>query len=140
MKKYVRPMALVNEELAEGVYAASGDCYTVEAKIMQTPQLGRENYVIQIDAVHDATDEHHSTYRRIEIDFNMPVTYVWSGAGSYSGDGSTRLVLDYTNAGGSHHNNAHENIGLGNLTVTAGEGLAIIGAKCTYCDRCMEHH
>lgn len=42
MRKYVKPIAVVNSNLAEGVYAASGDCYTVSANITQTPAEGRQ--------------------------------------------------------------------------------------------------
>ena len=36
MRKYEKPIAVVNSNLAEGVYAASG-CYTATASIHQTP-------------------------------------------------------------------------------------------------------
>ena len=32
MKNYERPVVLLNEELAEGVYAGSGDCYTFNSR------------------------------------------------------------------------------------------------------------
>lgn len=39
MVKYSKPMVIVDQGLAEGVYAASGTgCYTVTAKIHQTPR------------------------------------------------------------------------------------------------------
>lgn len=140
MKNYVRPVALVNEELAEGVYAASGDCYTFTANIHQTPQDGRGDYRIQLNGVHDAADGHHSNSCRVEIDFNIPIQYVSSGAGAYYGDGTTRLVLDYNNSGGNYHNNARDNIGLGDLVVTADLGLAVVDVKCTYCSQeCGQH-
>ena len=41
---YEKPIVVVNEDLAEGVYTASGDCYNVSAVIVQTPELGNETY------------------------------------------------------------------------------------------------
>lgn len=54
MKNYEKPMVLVNEELAEGVYAASG-CFTGGGKVAQ--QLNGY-YIYEISMRHDA--DHHS--------------------------------------------------------------------------------
>ena len=53
MKNYEKPIVLMNDEVSEGVYAASGasagdDCYTAWAEILQTPETGRENYCIKL--------------------------------------------------------------------------------------------
>lgn len=43
MRDYMKPVVIVNSEVSEGVYAASGsadECYTVNAYIHQRPQLG----------------------------------------------------------------------------------------------------
>lgn len=136
MMKYEKPIVLENEELAEGVYAGSGNCYTVTARMTQTPQQGRGNYVIQFDAHHDAVDGHHSSMQRVEVSFNQNVEYVSSNAQNVSGSGTSRLTFEY----GNYHNNGVDNIGLGNMTVTADAGLAITGVKCTYCNEdCGQH-
>lgn len=139
MKSYVKPMVLANEELAESVYMASGDCYTVEAFITQAPQLGRGDYRIQVNAKHDA--DHHSSSRTFVITFNQPVVYVNSLAASYSGDGTNQLTLTYTDGiNGSYHNNEVDNIGLNDLIVTADAGLAVTGYYCSYCNlECGAH-
>ncbi len=141
MRNYEKPIVLANEELSEGVYAASGNCYTVTAVIMQQPDNGRGDYRIQLDAVHAAADDHHSTVRRIQVTFNQAVEYVSSQANSVSGSGSNTLVLEYVaDNNGSYHNNAYDNLGLGNLVVTADPGLAITGKSCVYCNReCSQH-
>ena len=42
MREYMKPMLVTSDELAEGVYLASGaGCYTASAYIHQTPQDGR---------------------------------------------------------------------------------------------------
>ena len=63
MRDYMKPVVIVNSEVSEGVYAASGsadECYTVNAYIHQRPQLGRGDYRIQVNGRHEAADGHHS--------------------------------------------------------------------------------
>lgn len=137
MKNYKKPIVMINEDMAEGVYAASGNCYTCTANITQTPDVGRDYYVIQINASHNALDNHHSSSRTVVIQFNSPVTYLKSNAASVSGSGSSTLYLTFTDGtNGSYHNNASDSIGLGQLEVSAAEGLAILenGVYCSYCN------
>ena len=141
MKTYVKPIVLVNEELAEGVYAASGiadggdeDCYTVSAYIHQTPETGREDYRIQVNGVHAAGNGHHSGVQVLTLFFNQDVNYVDSNGDLDSGDGSSSISIRY-----SYHNNPQDNIGLGDVIVTSGEGLAVTEAvlSCNY--NCGQH-
>ncbi len=135
MKKYEKPVVMINEELAEGVYAASGDCYTFNSYITQTPTTGMDYYTIQINGVHAANDNHHSSVRTVKIVFNQNVTYKESLAASVNGSGSSTLYLEYVDGvNGSYHNNGSDNIGLGNLTVYADEGLSILSTSCSYCN------
>ncbi len=134
MKVYEKPYVLVNEELAEGVYAASG-CYTVNANIVQTPQEGRDSYTVQLNASHAAPDGHHATGQIVEISFNQNVEYLSSNATNASGSGSAKLTLTY-----AYHSNGYDNIGLGDVYVKAGDGLAVAGVRCTYCNgECDQH-
>lgn len=134
MKNYVKPVVLANEELAEGVYAASGDCYTVTGYIHQVPEEGRNNYVAQFNGVHAAADGHHSGAQTLIITFNQPVKYVQSAGTLAGGDGTNVLSINY-----NYHNNANDNIGLGDVYVEAGEGLAILGAVLTCNHDCGQH-
>lgn len=140
MKNYEKPIVMINEDMAEGVYAASGDCYTFTADIMQGPDRPAyyDNYVIQINGTHNATDGHHSGVRTVKIVFNQDVTYLSSNAESCTGSGSKTLYLTYTQYNGSYHNNEGGNIGLGNLNVDSAHGLAITGVTCTYCNESCE--
>lgn len=143
MKTYEKPVAIVNDDAAEGVYAASGagsgvNCYTVNAYIHQTPEIGRENYCIQANAVHAATDGHHSTEQVLTLYFNQPVTYDWCSSANatyVSGNGTNTLVIKY-----NYHNNTNENIGLGDIYVASVDGLAVTGGKleCNY--MCGQHN
>lgn len=135
MKNYVKPIVLANEELAEGVYAASGagmQCYNASARITQTPELGRENYCVHTDAEHAAADMHHSSKQILTLYFNQPVNYVScndSSAQCTGGNGTANLQITY-----HYHNNAYENIGLGDVYVESAAGLDVTGAKleCDY--------
>lgn len=140
MKNYEKPLVLDNDEIFEGVYAASGadgsDCYAVTAYIHQTPETGREDYRIQVNGVHAAIG-HHSTEQVLTLYFNQPVTYSFcNGANAIlvGGDGTEQLKLRY-----NYHNNENDNIGLGDVVVTSGDGLAVTGAKleCNY--TCEQH-
>lgn len=130
---YEKPIVVVNEDLAEGVYAASGDCYSVSAVIVQTPELGNDTYCIQMDATHNAS--HHSGQQIMKIVFNQPVEHIKSGAVFVSGSGSNTLVLTY-----DYHANNSEFMGLGHLYVKSADALGIINANCTHCNEDCSIH
>ena len=139
MIDYIKPMVLGNEELSEGVYAASGtigenDCYTVTAIIHQRPETGRGDYRIQVNGIHAAVNEHHSGEQILTLCFNQPVVYSSSNGELYSGDGTNILSIKY-----NYHNNGYDNIGLGDVIVTSDTGLSITQAtlSCNY--DCGQH-
>ena len=139
-RAYEKPVALANEELMEGVYMTSGDtigsdCYTVTAHIHQPPETGREDYRIQVDAVHAA--KHHGDHQTLVISFNQPVQFSYcngNGATLAGGDGTSTLRIDFT-----YHQNQNDNIGLGDLVVTSNDGLAITGAQMICGKTCGQH-
>lgn len=128
MKKYEKPIIHVNEDLAEGVYAASG-CFSSNAQIVQTPELGNNTYCVNLTASHAANDNHHSSTQKFEIIFNQPVTYKSSNAIYCQGSGSNTLVLEY-----DYHANNVESIGLGNIYLESGDALSIISCTNVYCN------
>ena len=140
MKNYVKPVVLDNEEIFEGVYASSGagsDCYKVNAYITQRPETGRENYCIQANAVHNALDRHHSTEQVLVLYFNQPVTFDWCSSANATlsgGDGTSTLYITY-----NYHNNAEENIGLGDIYVKSADGLGDPEAMLTCNHTCAQH-
>ena len=83
MKTYEKPMIIKVEDVAESVYMASGsECYTVNVRFTQLPQLGNEVYIMQIDAAHNAS--HHSTGQVLILTFNQSVEFVGcTGNGAY---------------------------------------------------------
>lgn len=139
MKDYEKPVLLSNDEVFEGIYAASGaseggDCYTVTAYIHQSPETGRGDFRIQVDAVHAASDGHHSTEQVLALSFNQPVEYVSSQGTLVSGSGTSTINIKY-----NYHNNAYENIGLGDVCVTSNAGLSVTGAVLTCNHQCEQH-
>lgn len=123
MKGYDKPSILVNEELSEGVYAASG-CYTVTTQVHQQMQTGRGDFRIQINGDHDSN--HTKEKQTLTISFNMPVEYKTSN-GTLVGLGTgTTLVIDY-----AYHQNPTDKIGLGDLIVVADPGLQVTSVKLT---------
>lgn len=136
MIKYEKPVVLANEDLAEGVYAASGsDCFVVTSYIHQRPQLGRGDYRIQMKAAHDSSSAaHHGSEQILTVNFNLPVTYGSSNGSLVSGDGTSTLKIRY-----NYHANTTETIGLGDLIVQAETGLEIISTDL-YCNRTCEDH
>ncbi len=122
MMNYERPMLVKTEQMSEGVYLASGaGCYTASAYIHQTAEMGRHDYRIQVNGVHAA--DHTKEAQTLTISFNLPVVYVEGGA-LLSGSGTSTLVIAL-----NYHQNPNDNIGFGDLIVTADAGLAIEGVK-----------
>ena len=122
MRQYVKPIAVVNSNLAEGVYAASG-CYTATAYIHQTPDGGGSGtYRIQVNGKHDA--DHTKEAQTLTIAFNQNVKYGSSNGTLASAETGTTLVINY-----SYHQNPTDNIGLGDLVVTSDAGLAVTGVS-----------
>lgn len=126
MKRYEKPVVMINEELAEGVYAASGycdgDCYNVWITSCQTPVPARNTYKYQFDGKHIAneTDGHSGSGQVLTVVFNKNVTYV-SCSGTYlSGSGTNTIEIKY-----GYTQNPSDNIGLGDLEVTAEDGLEV---------------
>ena len=109
--------------MAEGVYATSG-CYTVNAYITQVPQIGRGDYRIQLNAIHDA--DHTNNSQVLTITFNQNVKYVSSNGTLGFGDDTNTLVINF-----GYFQNEYDNVGLGELVVTSDECLEIINVKLT---------
>ena len=137
MKNYVKPVVLDNEEIFEGVYAASGDdndCYTVTAYIHQRPETGRGDYRVQVNGKHAAANGHHSGEQVLFLYFNQPVTYKSSNGTLVSGDGTSTISIKY-----NYHNNASDNIGLGDVVVESDSGLTDPSAMLTCNFDCGQH-
>ena len=123
-KNYTKPVIVMNNDVTEGVYLASG-CYTTSAYIHQSPDHGGAGtYRIQVDGKHEA--DHTKEAQLLMFTFNQPVTYGGSNGTLVSGSGTTTLTISY-----GYHQNPTDNIGLGDVIVESEAGLAVTGVKIT---------
>ncbi|MBQ7565335.1 MAG: InlB B-repeat-containing protein [Lachnospiraceae bacterium] len=106
---------------------STGSCYTATARIHQTPETGREDYRIQVDAIHGG--DHTTDLQTVKIAFNQPVQWVScnaQGAALVSGSGTNQLTFTTT-----YHQNPTDRIGFGDLVVTSDGGLAVTDIEVT---------
>ena len=101
MKTYEKPIAVVNDELSEGVYAASGansaDCWTVEAVSVQ--DWNGSHHVFEIRCVHSNTVEHISSASTVNLTFSQNITNAYSEfETSFSGSNVTVVRTLHANA------------------------------------------
>lgn len=89
MNNYQKPAVVLNEGLAEGVFAASGEpeCWTVNPVSVQDWDGAR--HVFEIRCVHSNTVKHISSATTVTLTFNNTVKYAYAEAGhqtTYSGN------------------------------------------------------
>ncbi|MCM1191351.1 MAG: hypothetical protein NC123_07010 [Butyrivibrio sp.] len=80
MTDYEKPVVLANEDVAEGVYTASGetstDCWTVEAKSVQ--DWNGSHHVFEISCKHSTDVVHISSQTKVSLTFSTSVTDAYS--------------------------------------------------------------
>lgn len=84
MKKYEKPIVMINEDLAEGVYAASGltgpagtsDCWSFDVTSVQ--EWNGSHQVFQVHLVHHTNLEHISGATVVSIMFSSPLSDAYS--------------------------------------------------------------
>lgn len=98
MKNYQKPIILANEDVAEGVYTASGNCWTPEIK--STQDWNGEYNVFEVHNSHSVDVEHISLGYTVVITCSSPVT------GAYAENGWTCSVngMEVTVTRTSHAN------------------------------------
>jgi len=126
MREYVRPIVLENEELAEGVYAASG-CWTAYGAGRQAAVSSRGDFRFQIDGEH--INEAHAAKVYITFTFDQPVKNAeYCGYPCVSGDisgGVNIVTFELANLSGGV--NPNESFGGGALNVrTLDESLTAL--------------
>ena len=89
-------------------------CWTVKENSHQSPEEGRLNWRFQLDAFHNAEDQHNSTAQKFVLTFNIPVTFVGCQEGTCVGGDNTR-TLHVKRTHFANWNN--ESVGLGDLDV-----------------------
>lgn len=97
MKSYEKPIAVVNDEVSEGVYAASGgassaDCWTINPYSVQ--DWNGSHHVFEVKIVHSDAVKHISTASTSVITFTQNVTDAYSeGNCSATFSGNTVTVV-----------------------------------------------
>lgn len=106
-KAYEKPMVLVSQEMAEGVYMGSGaGCLETDIGVMSTSNQDREFRVY----FKHTSDDHGNEGRTTTITFNKPVCIVnIDSVTSYSGDGTS--VVTVVRSGSDQYQNGNANWG-----------------------------
>ena len=115
MKKYERPVVLVNEELAEGVYAASGCWATTWDKHQSVDTAGYFNF--QINGIHD--DVAHQPNTIITCTFNVPVKVIEVNYEPVDPSSTTSDSREHSFVRTQPINAGGEGLGFGTLKVVA---------------------
>ena len=79
MKDYVKPVVIENDELAEGVFAASGSdpiCWTIDPVSVQ--DWNGSHHVFEIRCVHSKDVEHISSATTVTLTFSNTVSEAYS--------------------------------------------------------------
>ena len=130
MKKYEKPVVLINEEWAEGVYAASGECWTVSVTMSQPDAGGYARFRVKAS---DPNAGHISDKTVITINFNKAVTSAKFEGFSVSCNGS---VVTLTRESHGNAEKSGENYDC-DLSVWAEDhqNLAVVGEVGIYCEK-----
>lgn len=134
MSKYIKPVIVINDELSEGVYAASGEpeCWTINVTSDQNDAGGYHTF--RVACTHNVVGQHVSTGTTIVITFNQPVTAVEFEGFTASVSGSVATLKRET------HGNAYGNGDNFNTLLKAWssdcKSLAVINATIS-CDKAL---
>ncbi len=113
---YKKPVLVSAEDMAEGVFAASGSA-NAKAWIVQRPELGRYDFRLRVEGNPGGTTE----VQIFTVTFNQAVEYEggdWPGTAS----GNTVTITR------SNHANPGDNINF-NLIVKSQTGLEVVSAS-----------
>lgn len=102
MKAYEKPIILENEDMAEGIYAASGEknfdydteCWTINAQIEQRNTNPYDPFCrIRIKCEHPTGLQHISSQQTIVLVFNQNITGGMFDEGSFNANGTTVTMV-----------------------------------------------
>lgn len=124
MKKYEKPIVVINEELAEGVYAASG-CWTTSGASRQESVSARKDWRFQVNGSH--IDEAHAAKVYITFVFDQKITKAEFSGYTFQGMSTDTVVFELTNLAGGVNRN--ESFGGAALNVTTEEEVTSVTLK-----------
>lgn len=133
MKEYVKPVVLENEELMEGVYAASGDCWDVSAP--STQDWNGNSHEFEVRATHNNDLEHISGQCTVRLVFSNTISNATAEAETCTWSGNTVTVTRKS------HGNAYlsgDKMSFKVRVACADEAstrsVTCTSVTCTYCD------
>lgn len=131
MAKYEKPIIVANDDIAEGVYAASGsvqDCWEFTIRptdnVVPDEGMGKE---FQVDGTH-TNPEQHLSYPSMRIVFNQNITSAVSTGGTVLVSVNGNVVTVEQNIGTS---NPTENLGFA-IRVTCGSPETVAVTDFSY--------
>lgn len=132
MTDYEKPAVLANEDVAEGVYAASGtevtnDCWTVDVTQDQSDAGGYSTY--RVAARHTPAVVHISTKTVVTVVFNGPVTRAEYEGFDVAVSGNTVTLTRESHANAY---NSGDNFNSLLKIWPAGLGVTSTGISCTH--------
>lgn len=139
MKKYEKPVVLVNEELAEGVYAASGDCWT--GSVTNEQKWNGSHHEFEIRIIHSDELLHISNSCTVKVTFNNNIDASNVGVDSCTFDsaGSNYVIVTRYSHGNSYKSGDDATFKVRVKTTTGDqasvEALAVTGVAPIACDR-----
>ena len=101
MKNYVKPEIIVSDNIAEGVYAASGngDCWTIDAVSVQ--DYNGSHNIFEIRTIHSSTAKHITSASTMVLTFNNIIVDAYSESNfqtTFSGNTVTIVRTSHGNA------------------------------------------
>lgn len=135
---YTKPVVMVNDDVAEGVYTASGDeaaiCWSATAK--STQDWNGSQHVFEATLVHTTDVEHISLGCTVEYSFDKVITAAESENGwecKVSGNTVTVTRPSHANAYNSGDNVTYK-IWVKSLDEAMTKAVAFTGAKVISCN------
>lgn len=127
MNNYYKPEIKLDEDLAEGVYAASGTdgiSYTVNVHPTHTDKHDGPDWRFDVNATRTGTSS--AIGQQVVITFSVPVTIVDKNkAESVTGSGTNMLTLIY------RAHKANGEMMLGHITVNSPTQPTVLTASCS---------
>lgn len=136
MKNYVRPIVVINDDLAEGVYANSGDCWSGYVQV-ENSWTGK-GHEFRIMITHSNNLQHISTYCTVKVYFSGNITEVPEVTNCTVDEiGSNYVIVTRTSHGNSYKSGDTADFA---VTVYTGdrattEALTVTKVDPTYCNR-----
>lgn len=93
MKNYEKPVVLANNEMSEGVYAASGDCCWQYVDYRTEEKTEKSTIAYYFDLYHNSTEGHGNEEIHLTVTFSVPVTISEANNCTYNVNGSIVTII-----------------------------------------------